>query len=84
MSLPVFLLYMSFRLVTLCFISIPDSSTILRFSGSQHLGTVPELIDCSMLDFIKGDDEFLPLIFRLRTIDAVIITHSHADAIGGL
>ena len=26
----------------------------------------------------------LLLIFRLRTIDAVIITHSHADAIGGL
>jgi phosphoribosyl 1,2-cyclic phosphodiesterase len=26
----------------------------------------------------------LLLIFRLRAIDAVIITHSHADAIGGM
>jgi glyoxylase-like metal-dependent hydrolase (beta-lactamase superfamily II) len=26
----------------------------------------------------------LLLVFRLREIDAVIITHSHADAIGGM
>uniref|UniRef100_A0A6N2N263 Metallo-beta-lactamase domain-containing protein n=1 Tax=Salix viminalis TaxID=40686 RepID=A0A6N2N263_SALVM len=45
-------------------------STIVLFDGFLHLGVCPYVTSC--------------ISVRLRTIDAVIITHSHADAIGGL
>lgn len=45
-------------------------STIVLFDGFLHLGICHYVTIC------------IPV--RLRTIDAVIITHSHADAIGGL
>jgi hypothetical protein len=41
-------------------------------------------VQCLFFYIIVGHDRCLSLDFRLRTIDAVIITHSHADAIGGL
>lgn len=64
------------------------SSTTPHFSGSLHLGTIPDLfchnILCLFPAKVGHEKCLLLLLFRLRTVDAVIITHSHADAIGGL
>jgi len=68
-------------------LSLSGSSTTLRSSGSLRLGTVSDLINCSVFFVLVGHAKCLLaslLLCRLRTVDAVIITHSHADAIGGL
>lgn len=71
----------------LCLSPLPGSSTTPHCSGSLHLGTIPDLfchnVHC-LFPAKVGQDKCLLLLFRLRTVDAVIITHSHADAIGGL
>jgi phosphoribosyl 1,2-cyclic phosphodiesterase len=63
------------------------SSTTRHSSGSPRLGAVFDLISYNIRSLFGckvGHAKCSLLLFSLRTIDGVIITHSHADAIGGL
>ncbi|KAJ8422009.1 hypothetical protein Cgig2_017229 [Carnegiea gigantea] len=57
-----------------------NTSILVRFPGSAGMRNV--LIDAGKF-FYHSALRWFPT-YGLRTIDAVIITHSHADAIGGL
>ncbi|WVZ64743.1 hypothetical protein U9M48_014219 [Paspalum notatum var. saurae] len=68
--------YVLLMSLTSCFIS-----SMTRVTG---LCSVCSPLPDFFLFLAKLAAKCLPILFRLRTIDAVIITHSHADAIGGL
>ncbi|KAF2301039.1 hypothetical protein GH714_019494 [Hevea brasiliensis] len=57
-----------------------NTSLLIRYSGPGERRNI--LIDAGKF-FYHSALQWFPA-FGLRTIDAVIITHSHADAIGGL
>ncbi|PON48156.1 Metallo-beta-lactamase [Parasponia andersonii] len=57
-----------------------NTSILIRYSSSS--GTSNILVDAGKF-FYHSALQWFPA-YGLRTIDAVIITHSHADAIGGL
>ncbi|KAJ7693607.1 beta-lactamase-like protein [Mycena rosella] len=57
-----------------------NTSVVLRMPGKQ--GSVTVLIDCGK-NFQAAALEWFPK-FGLRRIDAVLITHAHADAVNGL
>ncbi|KAJ7275454.1 beta-lactamase-like protein [Mycena haematopus] len=57
-----------------------NTSIVVRMPGKQ--GSVTVLIDCGK-NFQAAALEWFPQ-FGLRQIDAVLITHSHADAVNGL
>ncbi|KAJ7785884.1 beta-lactamase-like protein [Mycena metata] len=57
-----------------------NTSVVVRMPGKE--GSVSVLIDCGK-NFQAAALEWFPK-FALRKIDAVLITHAHADAINGL
>ncbi|KAF8213524.1 beta-lactamase-like protein [Mycena galopus ATCC 62051] len=57
-----------------------NTSVVVRMPGKQ--GSVTVLIDCGK-NFQAAALEWFPK-FGLRQIDALIITHAHADAVNGL
>lgn len=57
-----------------------NTSILIRYAGSSGSSNI--LIDAGKF-FYHSALQWFPA-FGIRTIDAVIITHSHADAIGGL
>ncbi|XP_010674645.2 putative hydrolase C777.06c isoform X1 [Beta vulgaris subsp. vulgaris] len=57
-----------------------NTSILIRFNGSSGIHNL--LIDAGKF-FYHSALRWFPT-YGIRTIDAVIITHSHADAIGGL